>query len=164
MQKYRHLSQGGWITTDVRMSFNWSKSTMQRAQLFPFLGAHLRKDEEEGGRADKEAGGRAHRDEGAGFQWVGAAGGHPVLSALVRVPLLTKTTATTTCECRFAFVPFRRKPLRPRQSASEGKTIKGEKLRSSSGGKHCCCLLHPVCPGRQQRTDAAYGLSQRWSF
>lgn len=49
-------------------------------QLFIFLGSHLREDEEQGGRADQEASGRAHRDEGAGFQRVGAAGGHPVLS------------------------------------------------------------------------------------
>lgn len=34
----------------------------------PYLGLHLRKDEEEGCRADQEACGRAHRDEGAGFQ------------------------------------------------------------------------------------------------
>lgn len=57
--------------------------------FFPIM-LHLREDEEEGGGADQQAGGRAHRDEGAGLQRVDAAGGHPVLSARVRVPSLTE--------------------------------------------------------------------------
>lgn len=75
------------------MHFLWRKPTVHVTNFFPFLGSHLRKDEEEGGRADQEAGGRAHRDEGAGLQRVGAAGGHPVLSAHIRVSSLTKATA-----------------------------------------------------------------------
>lgn len=92
------------------MNFQANSACKQLFFFFP-LGSHLREDEEEGGRADQEAGGRAHRDEGAGFQWVGAAGGHPVLSALIRVPFLTKTTANTARKCRFVCVSSRTKPF-----------------------------------------------------
>lgn len=54
--------------------------------IFFAIALHLREDEEEGTGADQQAGGRAHRDEGAGLKRVGAAGGHPVLSAPVTVP------------------------------------------------------------------------------
>lgn len=49
------------------MNCLWSKPSVHTTN-FSVAGSHLRKDEEEGGRADQEAGGRAHRDEGAGSQ------------------------------------------------------------------------------------------------
>lgn len=42
----------------------------------------------------------------------------------------------------------------------EGKNRKRKRLNSSL----LTPASRPVCPGRQRRTDAASGLSQRWSF
>lgn len=91
----KELQMCGWI---------FCGASQQCITNFYLWGWYLRKDEEEGGRADQEAGGRAHRDEGAGLQRVGAAGGHPVLRALIRVPSRAKTAENSTCRSRFVRV------------------------------------------------------------
>lgn len=115
------------------MHFLWSKPTVPSANV-SFLGGgtHLREDEEKGGRADQEAGGRADRDEGAGFQWVGAAGGHPVLSTLIRGSSLTKATAAAPCAYLFVCVSFRTKPrIDLRALGNENHTQKREREEKS---------------------------------
>ncbi len=162
MQKYRHtcdrigyLMNGWWRVMDVLWLGGANQQCM--SSTFSYLRSHLRKDEEEGGRADQEAGGRAHRDEGAGLQWVGAAGGHPVLSALIRVSSLTKATANTPREYPFVCVSLRMKPfINLRAAQNENHSQRGE-TEEPAAAALLSPASRPVCPSEQRRTEAASG-------